>query len=67
MSRHSSEVEVRVRQAKKDLLRAGATWEQIFALELAILKQVQSHAGIGGNASTYVNARVTSLEGEWPS
>jgi hypothetical protein len=52
-----------VRQAKKALLRVGATWELMAQLELALLQQVQAHADIGGNASHYVNARVTTLKG----
>lgn len=63
MSKQPNEVEDQMRQAKKALLRAGASLDQIAALELAFLKQVQSHAGINGNASEYVNARITTLEG----
>ncbi|MFF9076324.1 hypothetical protein ACF1A9_29130 [Streptomyces sp. NPDC014872] len=63
MSKRPDEILIRVRQAKKELVRAGATLEQIAALELALLRQVQDHAEIGGNSAEYIIARVATLEG----
>ncbi|WP_030755514.1 hypothetical protein [Streptomyces sp. NRRL F-5135] len=47
----------------RQLRRAGATDEQITAHELAVLREVMDHAGVGGNASDYVLDRIENLTG----
>lgn len=63
MPKPLADVATLVREARKTLIRAGATHDQVAAFELAILRQVRSHADLGGNASTYTTARITTLEG----
>jgi hypothetical protein len=49
-------------KARRSLRRSGATDAQIVAMEIAILRDVASHSGIGGNSSEYVLERISELE-----
>lgn len=49
-------------RAGRALKRAGATQPQLDEFELAVLREVMSHASISGNASAYVLDRIEELE-----